>query len=154
MGVNKKPGSFKRILFPTDFSEAAENAAAYAFMLARQHKAKVYALHVVDVRYDAAGFYVAHISYENIEREMKAAASGMLERFCEKNFKGFRNVRKQVLEGEPYKEILKVAKGGNIDIIVMGTSGKSGVDRVLFGSTTERVMRKALCPVLIIPPQK
>ncbi len=145
---------FKKILFPTDFSEASISSAGYALFLARQNKARLYVLHVVDISDEAAGFYLPHLSFEKLDKEMVSSASGMLKKFAAKHFKNYKNIETHVLAGEPYKEILKVVKGTEVDIIVMGTLGKARIDRFLFGSTTERVMRSAKCPVLVIPPKK
>lgn len=150
-GNNK---TIRKILLPTDFSSVSEEAAAYALTLARQNKARLYVLHVVDTSHEAAGFYLPHLSYENLDKELKTVAADMLGKFASKMFRGYRNVERHVLAGEPSKEILKVVKGGAVDLIVMGTYGKEGIDRFFFGSTTERVMRKAGCPVLVIPPSK
>lgn len=145
---------FERILFPTDFTSASENAAAVALRLARQNKARLYVLHVVDTGREATGFYLPHLSYEKLDREMVDAAREMVDDFSSRVFKGYRNIEKHVLKGEPYKEIVKVIKGMKTDLVVMGTFGKARIDRLFFGSTTERVMRQALCPVLVIPPEK
>lgn len=144
----------RKILLPTDFSTVSEEAAAYALTLARQNKARLSVLHVVDTSREAAGFYLPHLSYEKLDKEMRAAAADMLGKFTAKMFKGYRNIERHVLAGEPSREILKAIKGGHADLIVMGTNGKEGIDRFFFGSTTERVMRKAGCPVLVIPPAK
>lgn len=143
---------FERILFPTDFSSASVNAAEYALMTARQHKAKLIVLHVVDTSDEAVGIYVPHLSYEKLEEEMTSTAADMLGRFAARSFAGFRNIETRTAAGEPYREILKVVKKEKISLVVMGASGKAGIDRFIFGSTTERVMRKVDCPILIIPP--
>jgi len=145
-------GMFENILLPTDFSGASKDAAVYALKIARQHKAKLYLLHVMDVSSDAAGFYVPHQSYENLDEEMVVAAEAMLNNFASKNIKGYKNIELRVVSGEPYKEIIKSIKALKIDLCVMGTFGKAAIERFFVGSTPERVMRKALCPVLIIPP--
>lgn len=149
-----KAKGFEKILFPTDFSEASERAAGYALMLARQNKARLFVVHVVDTSVEAAGFYLPHLSFEGLDNEMRAGAVELLEKFTAKNLKGYNNIEGQVLSGEPYRELLKVMKSSGIDLVVMGSSGKARMDRVMFGSTTERVMRKAACPVLVIPPSK
>lgn len=145
-------GTFENVLLPTDFSDASRDAAVYALKLVRQHKAKLYLLHVMDISSDAAGFYVPHQSYENLDEEMLVAAEKMLYAFALKNIKGYKNYELRVVAGEPYKEIIKSIKFLKIDLCVMGTFGKAAIERFFVGSTTERVMRKALCPVLIIPP--
>lgn len=153
MGPRNAKG-FERILFPTDFSQASGDAASYAQTLARQYGSRIVVLHVIDVTEEAAGFYVPHLSYEKLDKEMAAGAQQMLEKYCAKVFRGFKNLEMKVVAGEPYKEILKSVKGSKIDMIVMGLSGKAALDRFLFGSTTERVMRKTTCPVLVIPPSR
>ena len=153
-GNNKTVKTIRKILLPTDFSTVSEDAAAYALMLARLNKARVYVLHVVDTSHEAAGFYLPHLSYEKLDKDLKSVAAEMLAKFTARMFKGYGNVERHVLAGEPSKEILKVVKGAAADMVVMGTYGKEGIDRFFFGSTTERVMRKAGCPVLVVPPSK
>lgn len=152
--ARKDNTKIQKILFPTDFSGASIHAAAYALLMARTYKATLYVLHVVDTSEEASGFYLPHLSYEKLDKELLESASGMLDKFCSTRFKGFRNIEKRVLSGEPYKEILKVIKGTDIDMVVMGTFGKARIDRFFFGSTTERVMRKASCPVFVVPPPR
>ena len=152
--AQKERTKIEKILFPTDFSGASIHAAAYALLLAKTYKARLYVLHVVDTSEEASGFYLPHLSYEKLDKELMESAGEMLAKFCSTRFKGYRNIEKRVLSGEPYKEILKVIKGVDIDVIVMGTFGKARIDRFFFGSTTERVMRKASCPVFVIPPPR
>ncbi len=152
MAAIKKPSVFQRILIPIDFSPTSEEAAAYGVMMAKAHKAKLHILHVVDVSEDAAGFYVPHLSYDKFDKEMVVGATVMLKKFCTKACKGFKNFDSEVLSGIPYKAILKAAKGNESDLIIMGALGRGRLDKLLFGSTTERVMRKSKCPVLIVHP--
>ncbi|MEK7774099.1 MAG: universal stress protein [Deltaproteobacteria bacterium] len=147
----KNNKDFLRVLVPTDFSETSANAAEYALNIARQNKARLYVIHVIDTSDDPSGFYLPHLSYEKLNKEMREAALVMLSKFCAKHFKGFKNMETHVLIGEPYKEIVKVIKGFKIDLTVMGTMGRTGIDRFIFGSTTERVMKKAVCPILVVP---
>ncbi|HBG47762.1 MAG TPA: universal stress protein [Deltaproteobacteria bacterium] len=144
----------QKVLFPTDFTGASIHAASYALSLAEAYKAKLYVVHVVDTSREARGFYLPHLPFDKLDEEMMESATEMLRRFCEMRFKGYRNLESRVLDGEPYKEILKVINGSAIDVVVMGTFGKARIDRVLFGSTTERVMRKAACPVFVVPPPR
>lgn len=150
----KERNRIQKILFPTDFSGASIHAAAYALSLARAYKARLYVLHVVDTSEEASGFYLPHLSYEKLDREMRESAKEMLDKFCSARFKGLKDIEKRILAGEPYKEILKVIKGTDIDIVVMGTFGKARIDRFFFGSTTERVLRKSSCPVFVVPPPR
>lgn len=152
--AHKESTKIQKILFPTDFSGASIHAASYALLLAKTYKARLYVLHVVDTSEEASGFYLPHLSYEKLDKELRDSAAEMLGKFCTTRFKGYKNIEQRVLAGEPYKEILKVIKGIDIDMIVMGTFGKARIDRFFFGSTTERVMRKATCPVFVVPPPR
>ena len=150
----KKKFRVQKVLFPTDFTGASIHAAAYALSLAESYKAKLFVVHVVETAHEARGFYLPHLPFDKMDEEMIESANGMLKRFANMRFKGYNNIELRVLEGEPYKEILKVISGNDIDMVVMGTFGKARLDRVIFGSTTERVMRKAACPVLVVPPPR
>lgn len=148
----KKKFRIQKILFTTDFTGASIHAAAYALSLAESYKAKLIVVHVVETAHEARGFYLPHLPYDRMDAEMVESATEMLRRFANMRFKGYKNIELRVLAGEPYKEILKVISGSDMDMVVMGTFGKARIDRVIFGSTTERVMRKSECPVLVVPP--
>ena len=152
MAANNRPSSFKRILLPIDFGQSSKDAVAYGVMMAKTHKAKLHLLHVVDVSEDATGFYVPHLAYEKYDNEMVTGAEAMLKKFCSKACKGFKDFEAETVTGNPYKAILKVAKSTDADLIVMGAFGRGRLDKLFFGSTTERIMRKSKCPVLIVHP--
>lgn len=140
----------KRILFPTDFSEGAKNALPYALDMARSYGAKLYFLHVLYDIATASGLHVPHTSIDVMYSDLKATAQKELERFGLKEREDLKDVEYAVVRGVPYEEILTFAKNNDIDLIVIGTHGRKGIDRVLFGSTAERVVRNALCPVLTV----
>ena len=145
---------FKKILFPTDFSVASDYAMSYAISMAKRYKAKFFLLHVVDTTYDISGFYIPHISAEKLMQEMEEAAEKKLTNISSAISRRVKAREIVVKSGIPHKEILKFAKDKGIDMIIMGTHGKAGLDHLLFGSTTERVLRQANCPVLTIRPPK
>ena len=145
---------FKKILFPTDFSVASDYAMSYAISMAKRYKAKFFLLHVVDTTYDISGFYIPHISAEKLMQEMEDAAEKKLTNIRSAISRRIKTCEIVVKSGIPHKEILKFAKDKGIDMIIMGTHGKAGLDHLLFGSTTERVLRQASCPVLTIRPPK
>lgn len=141
---------FSTILFANDFSEGADHAFDYALSLAKQYSSKLLIVHVINEPVDLRGFYVPHISFENLEKEIADSADKMMNRFCSENLAGFDNFEKFVLSGVPYEEIVKKADECGADLIIMGTHGRKGVDHLLFGSTAERVVRNALCPVMTV----
>lgn len=138
----------KKILVPTDFSESARHALTYAISFAREYSAEVTLLHVVEdvaVSYASDLFPVpmAEVFHEisaYARKELAALAGEVRARAVE--------VREVVVQGKPSVEILRVAREETFDMIILGTHGKGVLDQALFGSTTERVVRKAPCPVL------
>ena len=142
--------TFDRILFATDFSESSEHAFEYALALAQQFKSRLIVLHVINEPVDLRGFYVPHVSFENLEKEIEEGAQKMMEQFCSTHIKEYGNFETAIVTGIPFEEILKRAEADQVSFIVLGTQGRSGIDHLLFGSTAERVVRKALCPVVTV----
>lgn len=141
---------FNTILFASDFSESSEYAFDYAFSLAQKYAAKLVIIHVINEPVDLRGFYVPHISFENLEKEIADGAAKMMDSFCTEKLSGNSDYEKFVLTGIPFEEIVKKAGEIDADLIVMGTHGRKGLDHMLFGSTAERVVRVASCPVMTV----
>lgn len=140
----------RRILFATDFSEGSSHALPYAADIARQYDAKLYLVHVIYDVAKSAGWYVPHVSIDEIYRDMEKSARAELEKSFVDEMRGLRDVEHVVLKGIPYEEISKFAVEKKIDLVVLGTHGRRGIDRMLFGSTAEQVVRNAPCPVLSV----
>ncbi len=141
---------FKTILFANDFAETSEEVFDYALSLARKYGAKLLIVHVINEPVDLRGFYVPHISFENLEKEIVEGAEKMMDKFCRTKVKDFADYETMILTGIPYEEIIKKAEEAQASLIVMGTHGRRGLDHMLFGSTAERVVRGAGCPVLTV----
>lgn len=139
-----------RILFATDFSEGSDHALPYAVDMARQYGAKLYFVHVIFDVAKTAGWYVPHVSIDEIYRDMEQSARSELEKIFIDEMRGFSNIEYKVLKGIPYEEVCKLAAEQKVDLIVLGTHGRRGIDRMLFGSTAEQVVRNAPCPVLSV----
>lgn len=144
----------RKILFPTDFTEGALAALPHAIDLAKSYKAKLYLLHVIYDMSMSTGLHVPHVSFDALYDEMEKGAKKELENFGGELMEGFKEISCSVVRGVPYEEILKFAAANDVDMIVMGTHGRSGIDRVIFGSTAEKVVRNAECPVLTVRSQK
>jgi len=142
--------NFEKILFATDFSESSEHAFGYALALARQFASHLTILHVINEPVDLRGFYVPHVSFENLEKEIEEGAEKMMAKFCSAHIQDFSRYETQIVTGIPFEEILKWAEREKSSLIVLGTQGRSGIDHLLFGSTAERVVRKAACPVVTV----
>ena len=141
---------FDKILFANDFSENSEHAFDYALTLAKQFDARLIIVHVINEPVDLRGFYVPHISFEKLEKEIEEGAEKMMQKFCRTKAKDYTNYETLIIAGIPYEEILRKANEEQVSIIVLGTQGRKGIDHFLFGSTAERVVRNAKCPVMTV----
>ncbi len=141
---------FSTILLATDFSDTSQKAAEYAMDLARTFEAHLLVLHVINEPVDLRGFYAPHISFEQLEKEIESGAARMLESFCKERFGEYSNFETAITTGVPFEEILRMAEERTADLIVIGTHGRTGLDHLIFGSTAERVVRSASCPVMTI----
>lgn len=147
-GFIMKP--FTKILTAIDFSENSECAFDYALTLATQFNAELTIIHVINEPVDLRGFYVPHISFEQLEKEIEESAVKMMETFCSTKLGTFSNYKTAIVTGIPCDEIIAVAAKIDASLIVLGTHGRTGLDRILFGSTAERVVRSAVSPVLTV----
>jgi len=141
---------FSKILTAIDFSENSDYAFDYALTLAKQFGSQLVILHVINEPVDLRGFYVPHISFEQLEKEIGEGAEKMMAKFCSSKLDDFTNFTTSIVTGIPYEEIIRTAEEAAASLIVLGTHGRTGLDHLIFGSTAERVVRGASCPVLTI----
>jgi nucleotide-binding universal stress UspA family protein len=143
---------FKKILFCTDFSEDSHWAFTYAFDLAKTYKCKLFIFHVTPepVHPEQLSIYLPQEKLEELRASQKKEIDRQLVTHYLKKMKRFKNYQVVLKEGEPFLEIIQMAKRESTDLIVMGTHGRTGLDHILFGSTAEKVVRKSPCPVLTI----
>jgi nucleotide-binding universal stress UspA family protein len=141
----------QRILLPTDFSEFSAAARMYACAFADQFHAELHVLHVIQ---DLAPLVpepgAALAPPVDYVRELELNAKAMLERAIDANWAVGKTIVRAVRQGPPYLEITRYAQETNIDLIVIGTHGRSGLAHMLLGSVAEKVVRKAPCPVLTV----
>ncbi len=141
---------FEKILTAIDFSESSDFAFEYALTLATQFQAELTVMHVINEPVDLRGFYVPHISFEQLEKEIEEGAEKMMVKFCQTKLGDFTRYKTAIVTGIPYEEIIRKAEETGASLIVLGTHGRTGIDHLIFGSTAERVVRSAACPVLTI----
>lgn len=134
----------RTILHPTDFSERSEYALRLACALARDHGSHLVILHVASVPVVVYGEGVVPPDSEDYRQEKEE----QLKRLTLPGFTG--HASRRVKEGDPAAEILGLAQDLPADLIVMGTHGRTGLERLLMGSVAEQVVRKAPCPVLTV----
>ncbi len=144
----------KRILIPTDFSEFGQHAIAYGCELAQRFDAELHVLHVVQDAFplvpEAGMLTVSHVEYIN---QLIESSGQMLEQLPDSEKSASQNVVRAVEVGTPFVEIVRYAREQEIDLIVLGTHGRTGLVHMLMGSVAEKVVRKAPCPVLTVRPK-
>ncbi|MBM4140349.1 MAG: universal stress protein [Nitrospira sp.] len=140
----------KKILFPTDFSEGSSHALQYAIDMAKRYGSKLYLIHVIYDIAKGSGWHVPHPPMDKMYKDLEEGAKKELEGYGLDELSGLKNVERIVHKGIPYEEIVKFANENKIDIIVMGTLSRKGIEKVLFGSTAAQVVRYAPCPVLTV----
>lgn len=140
----------KNILFPTDFSQGARAALDYALSLAHDYKARLILLYVIQDISIAEWYIPSSISAADLIEDMQKGAWKEMDKWAAEASSKVKDVEKIVTRGVPFVEIIKTAKDRNVDIIVIGTHGRTGIDHMLFGSTAEKVVRKSHCPVLTV----
>lgn len=145
--------AIKRILFPTDFSESAKKARQYAVALTDRFGSELHLIHVVPplMPYpDAASPWV--MPNDENQRQVEIAAQH-LRRELDPAWSDGHNPTFVAVSGFAVDEILKYANDTNIDLIVVGTHGHTGLSRMLIGSVAEKIVRTATCPVLTVHPK-
>ncbi|BBO19128.1 universal stress protein family, Usp [Candidatus Brocadia pituitae] len=141
--------SIKNILCPVDYSVYSEMALNYAIEFAEKYHAKLYLMHVLDIRvYDINNPDLYDINI--VDEETLAKLRERLLRCVTEDTRGKIAVEALIIQGVPFAEIIKVSKEYKIDLIVIGTHGRTGISHAIMGSVAEKVVRKAPCPVLTI----
>jgi universal stress protein A len=136
------------VLVPIDFSPYAEQALDYAIALAQRLQARVTLLHVIEPPLVAGADMGAWPSPAFVD-ELEVAITSDMESYLTRVTSAGLAGEMTVVHGVPFQEILDTAKARQVDLIIMGTHGRTGLSHVLSGSVTEKVVRLAPCPVLI-----
>lgn len=129
----------------------------YVLSASEKYNGMIYLLHVVeDVRSFGSG-YIDEIPHDHLDRfqqEAAEAANKAMDRVCDQQLQGCPNFQRKMLSGDPATEILKLIDSEGIDLLIMGTHGRRGLEHVIFGSVAENVVKKSPVPVLMINPYK
>lgn len=139
---------YDRILVPTDGSTEGERAVRHAADLAAAHDAAVLGVYVVNTT--SYGGLPMETSIEGITQVLENEGKGALDRVAELLSERDVPLERRIVRGTPSKEIVRVAEQDAADLVVMGTHGRGGIDRLLLGSVAERVVRKSPVPVLTV----
>ncbi len=143
-----------KILFPVDLSEASPKIAPWVLDFAERFDAEIHLLFVVRNLEYLSSVHVPVVSISTLEAEIIKGAEVKIEEFSDTYFKGYRACKTRVVVGDAAEEILKYAETEKIGLIIIGTHGRKGIDRILFGSVAEKVIKMSPVPVLSINPYR
>ena len=144
----------RKILLPTDFSGCANYALPYAATIARATGATIICVHVVEPIVPAVGYsgLAEPMPMTDISEQLEDSAERELPQLADcDEFNGL-EVEEVIVHGDAAAEIVRVAGEHQVDLIVVSSHGRTGLGRIIFGSTAEAVVRHASCPVLVVKP--
>jgi nucleotide-binding universal stress UspA family protein len=144
---------FHKILMATDGSETSQKAAEMGIELAQKHSAKIVAVYVADT--SRLGYLPDYIQYSGMIRDlMLKEGKEATDQVEELSKKAGVSCEKIILEGKPSDELLRLSKEAGVDLLVMGSVGRGGLDRFLLGSVAEKVTQHSKVPILLVPGEK
>lgn len=147
------PLGIRSILVPIDFSIHSKNALKYAVPMARQFGASLHLVYVVEPTIYPADLGFGQVVLPGVEDELREKGAEELHALIEREIGSRVKASSAVRTGSPHHEILREAEERGVDLIVVATHGHSGMEHILFGSTADRIVRHARCPVLTIRPE-
>ena len=145
---------FKKILFPLDLSGSSNKIAPCVQSVARRYDAKIHIIFAARAFQHFAGMYVPHPSISRFEKELIEGAEKRLYEFADEHFSEFGNTKAVVVAGDASEEIINYIEDQHIDLVIMGTHGRKGMDKIIFGSVAERVLKTSPVPVMVVNPYK
>lgn len=140
----------KKILVPIDFSDYSKSSLKYAANFANKFNAGITLIYVVEPVIYPPDFSMGQIAIPSVNVEWDLKAKEELDKLGKQEIPESITVSTIIKTGKPFLEIIDTAAEVNIDLIIIATHGHSGVEHILFGSTAEKVVRKAPCPVLTL----
>ena len=146
--------TIKRILFPVDLTESSDKLVPHVTTMVRKFDAQLHLLFVVRIFQYFTSIYVPHPSINLFENELLEGARKRMNEFHESHFNALSSVVDEVILGDASETILTYIADRQIGMVIMGTHGRKGLDRVIFGSVAERVIKNSPVPVLVVNPHK
>ena len=153
----KQIRDIRRIVTPIDFSDNSRLIADSSMFMASKYEASLHFVFVVQNFEDYSGFFVPQMHVPNLEEELMTGAEERMELFLVEVGKAtsqltVKEVTHKVLMGDVAEQIVDYATEIRADLIIMGTHGYKGLEKIMFGSVADKVVRSALCPVTTINP--
>ena len=146
--------NFSNILFPVDLSESSSKIVPYVRRMAEKFNSKIHLLFVARVFDYFTGIYVPASSITAVHKEIMDGAEKRLDEFVEQYFNDYPGLAASVIAGDAADMIIHYATSNEIGLIIMGTHGRKGLDKVIFGSVAERVVKAAPVPVMVVNPHR
>ncbi|MEJ5350418.1 MAG: universal stress protein [Melioribacteraceae bacterium] len=143
-------GMIDKILVPIDFSDYSKNALKYAVQFAKHFNSSMYLIYVIEPVIYPADFSMGQVAIPAMDANIQTRAEEELSNLAKNYVDPSIKVEIIIKTGKPFVEINETAKEKDIDLIIIATHGHTGVEHLLFGSTAEKVVRKAPCPVLTL----
>ncbi len=143
--------SIKKIICALDLSQHSALVAEYAVTMAKAFDAEVIVVYAAPALTQYVGFHVPPSSIENFVGEIVAGAEKTMQEFVAEHFKDVKATGK-VVNGYAAEEILNLVESVDADLIIMGTHGRKGIDRILFGSVAEKIVKSSTIPVMTVRP--
>lgn len=144
----------KTLLVPVDFSDVAPVVVNWAKDFAKQLGAKIVVTYILEDLAAYEGLYVNVQALTEIENTLLEGAKKSMDEFMQTHFSDFANAESVIEKGDVVETILRIAKEKGADLIVMGTHGRKGLDKILFGSVAEGVVKNSPIPVVTINPYR
>ena len=142
--------SFKEVVVPTDFSEHSMRAVDYAVEIAQKFDSNLHVVYIIEPLLQVADVSWSSVDFEQLNKAHKESAEKQIAKVIEESVPEGVQASSEILFGKPFVEIVKYARDQNADLIVMATHGRGAISHILMGSTAEKVVRKAPCPVLTV----
>ena len=142
-----------KVLCPVDFSEHSNRALEYAAFIALSNHSTLILLHVIEHLHGDEHYMILNLAPQEIHDKLEREAREKLNHLAHK-YQDSLTVETAIRTGKPFVEIIKMAREFDIDEIIMGSHGRTGISHLLIGSVAEKVARKAPCPVLIFRDKK
>ncbi len=142
--------NIKKVLVPIDFSDYSKEALNYSLNFINCFNAELTLIYVIEPVIYPPDFSATQISIPPTEVEITKNAEESLNQLINKEIPSDIKVKSIIKTGKPFVEIVETASEEDIDLIIISSHGHSGVEKILFGSTAEKVVRKAPCPVLTL----
>jgi nucleotide-binding universal stress UspA family protein len=145
----------RKILYPCDLTENSTKILPYVLSMSENYNSMIYLIHVVEdfIRWGGWSFE-PHPSLNKLQKEAVEYAEKATQKICEEKLQNCPNFQRIVVSGDPATEILKAIEAEGIDLVIMGTHGRKGLEHTIFGSVAENVVKKAHVPVLVINPYR